>query len=109
MQATMKSTPQSLAAALKVLGGKRTTTIGRNTMLELADDGTVYATYYGNKIVHYTTDGLLVSWAGYATGATRDRLNALTIGRFNLKDHEPCINGVKLDSWSAWYPVDYAG
>lgn len=103
--ATMQVTPTDHVSALKALAGKSTRKIGHNTALELADDGSVFATYHGNRIVHYAADGVRATYAGWATSTTTNRLNQLAPARFNIKAREPYINGEEVNSWSEWVKV----
>ena len=62
--ANLKFTPQSFTAADSVLSFRDQVKIGHNTELVRAADGSIYATYHGNRIVHYTTDGVFATYAG---------------------------------------------
>jgi hypothetical protein len=99
MSATISPAPLSYSQAVDALAGKTRRKIGHNTELVLWNDGeTIRATYHGNSIVEYSKDGVFATWAGWATSTTRDRLNQLTTGRFNIKDRLPHINGQRVDS-----------
>lgn len=102
--ATLTNTPSSLDSALNVLKGRASRKIGHNTELR-AVGGEVFATYHGNPIVRYATDGIYATYAGWATSTTTNRLNQLAPARFNIKGREPHINGEKLEDWSAWVKV----
>ena len=90
--ANLTQTPTTLLSALSVLGNKNSVKIGNNTKLEKSG-ANVIATLHGHTIVEYTEDATLATWAGYATSTTRDRLNQLTNGRFNIKGGVPHLNG----------------
>lgn len=103
--ATLKFTPKSFTEADSILTFRDRANIGHNTELVRAADGSIYATYHGNKIVHYATDGVYATYAGWATSTTTNRLNQLAPARFNIKNREPQINGETLDDWSGWVKV----
>jgi hypothetical protein len=102
----LKATPVDYKSAMEILKGRESVSIGHNTRLEYSN-GDVYATYHGNAIVRYDSDGSVwASWAGYATPTTANRLNKLSPGRFNIKNREPQVNGVTLTgSWTEWHKV----
>jgi len=101
---TLKHSPKSYEAALKVLDGRESMTIGHNTRLEAGGHGDIHATYHGNKIVSYSDEGVYASWAGWSTSTTANRLNKLTDGSFNIKGREPHVNGQRVDS-TDWVKV----
>lgn len=104
MSAKLSPAPLSFSQAVEALGHRDSRKIGHNT--ELVREGNeIVATYHGNRIVRYTPNGVFASWAGWATSTTRDRLNALTTGMFNIKNREPHVNGKPVDDWSAWIEV----
>lgn len=90
--ANLTHTPRNFGQADKALGARNTLTIGNNTKLERRD-GSIVATLHGNTIVEYTEDVTFASWAGYTTSTTRDRLNQLTNGSFNIRQRTPHLNG----------------
>jgi hypothetical protein len=100
----LKFTPQSFEAAVATLGSKSEMAIGHNTRLELSYDGSVYATYHGNRIVRYSPDGVEASWAGWTSNTTTNRLNMLAPARFNIKNFTPHLNGEPVAS-SGWHKV----
>lgn len=101
----LKHTPQSYAEALEALNGRDSMSIGHNTRLERRDLA-VYATYHGNDIVEYMADSVSVSWAGWVTNTTTNRLHMLAPARFNISKGEPCINGKPVEgSYRDWYKV----
>ncbi|UDL16714.1 hypothetical protein SEA_ATUIN_321 [Arthrobacter phage Atuin] len=103
MSATLSPAPLTFSQAQDALGSKSRRKIGHNT--ELVRDGEkIYATYHGNEIVEYSEAGVMATWAGWATSTTRDRLNKLTTGRFNIKNREPHINGQPV-GWSDWVEI----
>lgn len=102
----LKHTPQSYAEAEKVLASRDSLAIGHNTRLELSGNHEIVATYHGNEIVRYTPEGVEVSWAGWVTNTTTNRLHMLAPGRFNISKGEPCINGKPVEgSYRDWYKV----
>ena len=103
--ANLKFTPQSYEAAAKALGFRDSLVIGHNTELHREDTDTIVATYHGNRIVRYTTEGVYASYAGWATSTTTNRLNQLAPARFNIKNRQPQINGETLEDWSEWVKV----
>lgn len=100
----LKHTPQSYDEALKVLDGRESMVIGHNTRLEASGHGDIHATYHGNKIVSYSDEGVYVSWAGWTSNTTTNRLNMLAPARFNIKNFTPHLNGEPVDS-SGWHKV----
>lgn len=100
---TLKANPTSFEAAVKALGNKDTVTIGHNTKL-VREGENIYATYHDNQIVEYSKDGVMATWAGWATPTTANRLNKLTNGRFNISKREPHVNGEKVSSYD-WIKV----
>jgi hypothetical protein len=95
---SLKAAPSNYAEAMKALGGKDSKVIGHNTRLEYSN-GDVYATYHGNAIVRYDSDGSVwASWAGWTTTTTATRLNKLAPARFNIKNRTAQINGEDVDS-----------
>lgn len=101
--ANLKFTPRNLAEALRALGARTSLVIGNNTSLELSGDRTeVYATLHGNRIVRYDKDGVSVSWAGWASSTTRDRINQLSNVRANISKGEPHLNGECVSAFG-WY------
>jgi hypothetical protein len=103
MAAKLSPAPHTYSQAKDALGNKSRRTIGHNTELIQNADG-IYALYHGNKIVRYTPDGVFATWAGWATSTTRDRLNQLTTGRFNIKAREPHINGEEVSAFD-WVEI----
>lgn len=103
MAAKISPAPLSYSQAKDALGNKSRRTIGHNTELIQNADG-IYALYHGNKIVRYTENGVFATWAGWGTATTRDRLNQLTTGRFNIKDRRPHTNGKEVDPY-AWVEI----
>lgn len=103
--ANLKFTPKSYTEAEKALGFRDKLVIGHNTELHRLKDGSIVATYHGNSIVRYTTEGVFASYAGWATSTTTNRLNQLAPARFNIKNREPQINGETLEDWSGWVKV----
>jgi len=100
----LKHTPQSYEAAVKVLDGKDSMSIGHNTRLERNGNDEIVATYHGNAIVSYTPAGVWATWAGWTSSTTSTRLNMLAPARFNIKNFTSQINGDNVDS-SAWVKV----
>lgn len=100
----LKHNPQSYEDAAAVLGNRDSMSIGYNTRLERNSATEIVATYHGNPIVSYHTDGVDVTWAGWATNTTTNRLNRLAPGRFNIHQFEPHVNG-KPVSASDWHRV----
>lgn len=103
--ATLKFTPKSFTEAESVLSFADRKVIGHNTELRREEDGSIVATYHGNKIVRYAQDGVYATYAGWATSTTTNRLNQLAPARFNIKNREPQINGETLEDWSGWVKV----
>lgn len=103
--ATLKFTPKSFEEAEKALGFRDRMVIGHKTELHREDGNTIVATCFGNKIVRYSPEGVSVSWAGWATTTTANRLNQLAPARFNIKNREPQINGETVEDWSGWVKV----
>jgi hypothetical protein len=103
--ANLKFTPQSHEDAAKALGFRDSLVIGHNTELRRLGDGSIVATYHGNSIVRYTTEGVFATYAGWATSTTTNRLNQLAPARFNIKNRQPQINGKTLEDWSEWVKV----
>lgn len=97
-------TPQNLTEALAALKGKSERRIGNNTTLQVGENGDVFATLHRNRIVRYDADGVSVTWAGYTSSTTRDRLNQLSPVRANIKQYAAHLNGEPVDSYS-WYAV----
>lgn len=98
MSAKISPAPLSYSQALDALAGKSRRKIGHNTEL-VNEGGIVYALYHGNRIVEYTEESVFASWAGWGTATTRDRLNKLTTGRFNIKNRRPHTNGVEVSPY----------
>lgn len=96
--AKLTQTPTTLIRALTVLGDKDSVKIGHNTKLEKSG-ANVVATLHGHTIVEYTEDATFANWAGYVTNTTRDRLNQLTNGRFNIKGGVPHLNGEPVSAY----------
>lgn len=97
--ANLTATPQNLTAAIAALAGKDSRKIGNNTelRLEVTPKGrSVVATLHGHRIVRYEADGVYVSWAGFTTSTTRDRLNQLAPARFNIAGRLPHIDGEEV-------------
>jgi hypothetical protein len=103
MAARISPAPLTYSQAQDALGSKSRRTIGHNTELINNADG-IYVLYHGNKIVRYTPEGVFASWAGWETSTTRDRLNQLTTGRFNIKDRSAHINGQQVDPYE-WHEI----
>lgn len=102
--ATLAATPKDYSEALEALQGKASRKIGNNTYLE---DGGPYiaATLHGHTIVRYWKDGRVeASWQGYGTSTTRDRLNQLTRGRWQIRQFATCLNGSEVDAYT-WHAV----
>jgi hypothetical protein len=104
MAAKISPAPLSYSQAADALGSKSRRTIGHNTELVRNGETEIVATYHGNKIVRYSKDGVFASWAGWATSTTRDRLNQLTTGRFNIKNREPHVNGEPVSAYD-WVEI----
>lgn len=107
--ANLTATPKDLTAAIAALGGKNSRKIGNNTVLslEVTPKGrSVVATLHGHRIVRYELDGTFVTWAGYTTSTTRDRLNQLSPARFNIAGRLPHIDGEEVTSIE-WVKVTY--
>lgn len=102
--AKLASTPNNYTDAMKALKGRDSRRIGNNTNLETRSDH-IAVTLHGNSIVRYYPDRVEASWAGYGTSTTRDRLNQLTEGRFNISKFEPHYNGQPVDAY-AWVTVE---
>jgi hypothetical protein len=103
--ANLKFTPKSFSEAEAVLSFRDSVVIGHNTGLRRMSDGSIVATYHGNSIVRYTSEGVFATYAGWATSTTTNRLNQLAPARFNIKNREPQINGKTLEDWSEWVKV----
>lgn len=103
--ANLKFSPKSLSEAETALSFADRKVIGHNTELVRQSDGSIVATYHGNKIVRYTPEGVYASYAGWATNTTTNRLNQLAPARFNIKNREPQINGETVEDWSGWVKV----
>lgn len=104
MSAKISPAPLSYSQAAEALGSKSEMTIGHNTKLVRVAPDTIRATYHGNEIVEYTPDAVMASWAGWGTSTTRDRLNKLTTGSFNIKNRRPHINGVEVSPYD-WHEI----
>jgi hypothetical protein len=104
MAAKISPAPLSYSQAADALGTKTERTIGHNTKLIRVAPDCIRATYHGNAIVEYTPDAVMATWAGWGTATTRDRLNQLTTGRFNIKDRRPHTNGKEVDPY-AWVEI----
>lgn len=104
MSATLSPAPLSYSQAADALGSKTERKIGHNTKLIRTNETTIVATYHDNAIVEYTPDAVMASWAGWGTSTTRDRLNKLTTGRFNIKNRRPHINGVEVSPYD-WHEI----
>jgi hypothetical protein len=104
MAAKLSPAPLSFQQAETALGSKSSRKIGHNT--ELSREGNeIVVRYHGNRIVRYTEDdGVLASWAGWETSTTRDRLNQLTTGSFNIKNRSAHINGQPVDPYD-WHEI----
>jgi hypothetical protein len=103
--AKLEIRPTDFDSATKALNGRSSRRIGNNTELRKTSCGNVVATLHGHEIVEWTPEGTYATWAGYATSTTRDRLNQLAPGRFNIKDREPRYNGLPVSS-REWIRVD---
>lgn len=105
--ANLTATPKTLNAAIAALGGRDRLKIGNNTELrvEVTPAGkSVVATLHGHRIVRYELDGVFVSWAGYTTSTTRDRLNQLSSARCNIAGRLPHVDGEEVRS-TEWVRV----
>lgn len=98
MAAKMSPAPLTFDQAAEALGSRTRRKIGNNTELVRSLDSEIVVEYHGNKIVRYSPDGVFASWAGWTTSTTRDRLNQLTTGSFNIKNREPHVNGERVSS-----------
>ena len=75
----------------------------RATISNTHTDGTTLY-LHGNAIATHTPDGIAVSFAGWGTNTTRERLNALPGVRTNQKAGRQYINGEPADVY-AWYII----
>lgn len=100
--ANLTSTPRNFDSALSALAGRSERKIGNNTWLTKAADDCIYATLHGNAIVKYTPEATYGTWAGWASNTTRDRLNQLTGGRWNISKGRGCFNGEPVENHRDW-------
>ena len=103
--AKLTVSPKTWSDAIAALGGRKSRKIGHNTELVREGDD-VYATLHGNKIVRYGEHEVSVSFAGWATVTTTDRINKLSKAAARIRKGEPVINGQTLADWSAWVRED---
>jgi len=60
---------------------------------------------HGNPIVRRCADGIVeVSWAGWETTTTRERISGITGARVNLSKRSSHLNGKPCDS-TAWLAI----
>ena len=52
---------------------------------------------HGNKIAQHTSEGLMITLAGWNSNTTRERLNCLTGVRVNTKLGQAYLNGKEWD------------
>ena len=97
----LKFQPRSFGEAFATLAGRKELQIGDNTRL-VQDGDEIYATYHGNRIVRYGQHEVAVSFAGWATVTTANRINKLSRAAAQIRKGEPVINGQTLSDWEAW-------
>lgn len=80
--------------------------IGHNTYLVREDEDEILATLHGNKIVRYhSKNGTSVSWSGWVTSTTTNRIHQLIDGRANIIKGYPALDGIVVGSFD-WHRVN---